>query len=51
MKFCAHCGKELSDEAVIFPGWGCAVGGKTEAAPKSAENVLDTLAQMDTPDL
>lgn len=24
MKFCAHCGRELVDEAVVCPGCGCA---------------------------
>lgn len=27
MKFCTHCGKELSDEAVVCIGCGCAVNG------------------------
>ncbi|MBQ2933385.1 MAG: zinc-ribbon domain-containing protein [Clostridia bacterium] len=45
MKFCTHCGKELLDEAVICPGCGCAVSGKSAAAPKSNESLLDTLAQ------
>lgn len=27
MKYCAKCGKELMDEAVICPGCGCAVSG------------------------
>lgn len=26
MKFCAHCGKELFDEAVVCPGCGCSTG-------------------------
>ncbi len=35
MKFCAKCGKELMDEAVVCPHCGCAVGGeyKKEATP------------------
>ena len=29
MKFCTKCGKELFDEAVICPGCGCPVAGRT----------------------
>lgn len=28
MKFCAHCGKELSDALTICPGCGCETGDK-----------------------
>ncbi len=36
MKFCAKCGKEIMDEAVICPGCGCAVNQQTEE-PKAIE--------------
>lgn len=32
MKYCAKCGKELLDEAVMCPGCGCAVGSKNQVA-------------------
>jgi len=32
MKYCAHCGKELFDGAVICPGCGCSA--EVNAAPK-----------------
>lgn len=42
MKFCAKCGKEIMDEAVICPGCGCAIKTESEpvkvAVPKSAKN-------------
>ena len=30
MKYCTHCGKELSDEAVICVGCGCPIENKNE---------------------
>ena len=43
MKFCAKCGKEIMDEAVICPNCGCEVNNvqpevKTLVVPKKAKN-------------
>lgn len=37
MKFCAKCGKEINDEAVVCPGCGCmqngtAINGKADSS-------------------
>ena len=32
MKYCAHCGAELLDEAAICPKCGCSAGGSTSQA-------------------
>lgn len=42
MKFCAKCGKEIMDEAVICPSCGCSVQERAETAkvtevPKQAK--------------
>ena len=36
MKYCAKCGKEIMDEAVICPGCGCAIQSEV-AAPAKVE--------------
>ena len=36
MKYCANCGKELFDEAVMCPGCGCAV---KSAQPRTSSDV------------
>lgn len=36
MKYCQKCGKELNDAAVICPGCGCPVNGRTEISEKDA---------------
>lgn len=42
MKYCAKCGKEVMDEAVICPNCGCAVQSEATptkiAVPKRAKN-------------
>ena len=45
--FCSKCGKEIMDEAVICPGCGCPVAGKTlqqvgyeEDIPNGGLNIL-----------
>ena len=47
MKYCAHCGKELFDEAVICVGCGCAVVGNQIVNKQSANAtiLLNTLSQ------
>ena len=32
MKFCSKCGKEMMDEAVVFPNCGCAASGNADVA-------------------
>ncbi len=44
MKYCAKCGKELLDEAVVCTGCGCMVA--PEAAPEKKESVLKTVAKV-----
>ena len=49
MKYCAHCGKELLDEAVICPACGCAAGTQPAAAaaptaPAAAPSLLQQLS-------
>ena len=36
MKFCAKCGRELMDEAVICPGCGCSLGNQVQVEADSS---------------
>lgn len=45
MKFCAHCGKELLDEAVVCVGCGCAVDGTGNRHSSDTAALLNTLSQ------
>lgn len=49
MKYCAHCGKEMLDEAVLCVNCGCAVSGQNnQAANKTVgegTTLLNTLSQ------
>ena len=49
MKYCTHCGKELFDEAVLCPGCGCAVEGKSVQGISNpladGTTLLNTLSQ------
>lgn len=38
MKYCSKCGKEVSDEAVICLGCGCAVNGAKMSTPVGGGN-------------
>ena len=40
MKFCAKCGKEVMDEAVICPGCGCAVQQVKQQPKQSYEDAI-----------
>lgn len=42
MKYCAHCGEEIMDEAVVCPHCGCATGSTSAVLdePSTGLNVL-----------
>lgn len=40
MNYCAKCGKEVVDEAVICPSCGCAVEQKKEISKQTYENAI-----------
>ena len=42
--FCAKCGKEIHDEAVICPHCGCGVSNRSVAAPKVETPTLSLIA-------
>lgn len=48
MKYCAKCGKELFDEAVVCPGCGCMVGENmaAPAEPKKQESAFKLVAKI-----
>lgn len=46
MKFCAKCGKEILDEAVICPGCGCAVAMQASAPKVSYEQAISNSGVM-----
>lgn len=48
MKYCAKCGQELMDEAVVCTACGCMVETEAaaEAAPAKKESVLKTVAKI-----
>ena len=45
MKYCAHCGKELMDEAVVCPNCGCPAGN-TNANTNTS---INTTGEVDAP--
>ena len=42
MKYCSHCGAEVSDEAVICMKCGCAIKSAPKPANQEASNLQDT---------
>ena len=44
MKYCAHCGKEIMDEAVICPNCGCSTENLKTETNKTAGNALGWVA-------
>jgi hypothetical protein len=40
MKYCAHCGGEVAEEAVICPKCGCAVAAAEPDIPSTGMNIL-----------
>lgn len=45
MRFCTHCGKEISDDAVICVGCGCAVKSISQEAAVNTDGLLEKLSQ------
>jgi len=46
MKYCAHCGKQILDEAVICVNCGCTVAGQQQFSSRSEPSALiNTLSQ------
>lgn len=41
-KFCSHCGKEVSDEAVVCVNCGCAIGGNSNSGVNVTINTANT---------
>ena len=46
MKYCAHCGKELLDEAVICPGCGCEVNEKKPIIEEDDKKIFALLIKI-----